>query len=184
MRKYTSAHQRNIVSEAKTTRSKLTAGHVLRFNYSGAAAHVDRPLVFVLHPDYDGKLHGITLDYIPESTLVKLSKIVKALNEAFGTNFTEDDKVFLGRVKDNLLENKDLINKMENNSKQNVKAVFDKFFNEEMTKLLNSNMKVYKRIVDNDKLRNKLKIALFDLVYFEHNKKKRDKKKLENKGIT
>ena len=53
MRKYTSAHQRNIVSEAKTTRSKLTAGHVVRFNYSGAA------------------------DYIPESTLVKLSKIVK-----------------------------------------------------------------------------------------------------------
>jgi type I restriction enzyme, R subunit len=121
--------------------------------------------------------------YTPESS-EKLSKIVKELNEAFGTDFTDDDKVFLGRVKDNLLENKDLINKIENNSKQNVKAIFDKFFNDEMTKLLNSNMKVYKRIVDNDKLRNKLKTALFDLVYFEYNKKKRDKKKLEDKGIT
>ena len=122
--------------------------------------------------------------YTPESS-ERLSKIVKELNEAFGTDFTDDDKVFLGRVKDNLLENKDLINKIENNSKQNVKAVFDKFFNEEMTKLLNSNMKIYKRIVDNDKLRNKLKTALFDLVYFEYNKKKRaQKKKAEDKGIT
>jgi hypothetical protein len=45
-------------------------------------------------------------------------------------------------------------------------------------------MKVYKRLVDNDKLREKLKIALFDLVYFEYNKKKRDQKKAEDKGIT
>ena len=46
-----------------------------------------------------------------------------------------------------------------------------------MTKLLNNNMKVYKRLVDNDKLRNKLKNSLLDLVYFEYNKKKRDQKK-------
>lgn len=77
MRKYTRAHERNVISEARTTRTKLTPGHVVRFNYRGESVHVDRPLVFVLHPDYEGKLHGISLDYIPESTLVKLSKIVK-----------------------------------------------------------------------------------------------------------
>ena len=74
---YTYAHERNIVSEARTVRTKLSPGHVIRFNYKGERANVKRPLVFVLHPDYEGFLHGLTLDYISESTLVALSKIVK-----------------------------------------------------------------------------------------------------------
>ena len=102
-----------------------------------------------------------------------LSKIIRDLNDAFGTNFTDDDKVFLGRVKDNLLENKELINKMENNSKENVKAVFGKYFNQEMNKLLNGSMNFYKRIVDNVKLRKRLKADIFDLLYLEYNKMKK-----------
>lgn len=102
-----------------------------------------------------------------------LSKIIKDLNDAFGTNFTDDDKVFLGRVKDNLLKNKELINKMEHNSKENVKAVFGKYFNQEMNKLLNGSMNFYKRIVDNVKLRKRLKADIFDLLYLEYNKMKK-----------
>ncbi|PJE81421.1 type I restriction endonuclease subunit R [Candidatus Pacearchaeota archaeon CG10_big_fil_rev_8_21_14_0_10_32_42] len=112
----------------------------------------------------------------------KLSKILQALNDAFGTDFTEDDKVFLGRVKDHLLENKELLNKMEHNSKENVKAVFDKYFNQEMTGLLNSNMKFYKRLVDNEKLKSKLKSALFDLMYYEFNKIKKKSNKDSKEG--
>jgi len=103
----------------------------------------------------------------------KLSKIIKELNDAFGTNFTDDDKVFLGRVKDNLLDNEELINKMEHNSKENVKSVFDKYFNQEMNKLLNGNINFYKRIVDNEKLKKRLKTNLFDLIYLEYNKIKK-----------
>jgi type I restriction enzyme, R subunit len=115
-----------------------------------------------------------------DDTYKKLSKIVDDLNDAFGTDFTNDDKVFLERVKDNLLGNKELKNKMENNSKENVKAVFDKYFNQEMSKLLNSNMKFYKRIVDNEKLKTKLKSSLFDLIYLEKRKKEKEQqKKLE-----
>ena len=130
----------------------------------------------------DGELKPISAgvgEYAPDIN-IKLSKILKDLNDAFGTDFTDDDKVFLGRVKDNLLENKELLNKMEHNSKENVKAVFDKYFNQEMTKLLNSNMKFYKRLVDNEKLKTKLKSAIFDLLYFEYNKKKKDVDKKEN----
>ena len=130
----------------------------------------------------DGELKPISAgvgEYAPDIN-IKLSKILKDLNDAFGTDFTDDDKLFLGRVKDNLLENKELLNKMEHNSKENVKAVFDKYFNQEMTKLLNSNMKFYKRLVDNEKLKTKLKSAIFDLLYFEYNKKRKDVDKKEN----
>ena len=101
----------------------------------------------------------------------KLSKIIKDLNDAFGTNFTDDDKVFLGRIKDNLLGNAELLKKMEHNSKENIKVIFDKYFNQEMSKLLNNNMAFYKRVVDNEKIRNRLKGALLDLIYSEYNKK-------------
>jgi len=131
----------------------------------------------------EGELKPISAgvgNYAPDVNL-KLSKILKDLNDAFGTDFTEDDRVFLGRVKDNMLQNEDLLNKMEHNSKENVKAVFDKYFNQEMTKLLNSNLKLYKRIVENDKLKTKLKSDLFNLVYSEYNKKK---KTLKEKEVT
>ena len=127
----------------------------------------------------EGELEPISAnvgDYTPDIS-TKLSKILKDLNDAFGTNFTDDDKVFLGRVKDNLLDNKELIDKIEHNSRENVKAVFDKYFNQEINKLLDNNINFYKRIVDNEKLRKKLKTALFDLIYLEYNKIKKKNNK-------
>jgi len=130
----------------------------------------------------EGELKPISADvggYKPNFN-VELSKIIKDLNEAFGTNFTDDDKIFLGRVKDNLLSNKELISKMENNSKENVKAVFDKYFNQEMNKLLSGSINFYKRIVDNEKLRKRLKTGIFDLLYLEYNKMRREKEASKN----
>jgi len=123
----------------------------------------------------DGELKPISAsvgEFAPDIN-TKLSKIIKDLNDAFETSFTKDDKIFLGRIKDNLLDNKNLIDKIEHNSKENVKAVFDTFFWREMKDLLKSDSHLYKKIVDNDKLREKVKSALFDLVYYEYNKKKK-----------
>jgi len=124
-----------------------------------------------LYPEGDlMPIYGTVGESQPEITYEKLSKIIKDLNDAFGTNFTDDDKIFLGRVKDNLLRNRELTSKMEHNSKENVKTVFDKYFDQEINKLLNSNVRFYKRIVDNEKLRKRLKTDIFDLLYFEYNK--------------
>jgi len=114
----------------------------------------------------DGKLKPPSSDAgYSEDEKAKLSQIIKDLNETFGTYFTDDDKVFLERVKANLLDNDELVKKMELNSPENVRAVFDKYFEKEMRGLLNSNMDFYKRVADNDKLRDKLKLVLFELIY-------------------
>jgi type I restriction enzyme R subunit len=125
----------------------------------------------------EGELKPISAgvgEYTPDIN-AKLSKIIKDLNDAFGTDFTDDSKVFLGRVKDNLLEDKELKNKIEHNSKENVKVIFPKYLDRELSKLLNNNMDFYKRIVDNEELREKIESALFELVYFEFNKYKTNK---------
>jgi len=122
----------------------------------------------------EGELKPISAgagEYVPDIN-AKLSKILKDINDAFGTDFTDDNKVFLSIVKDKLSKNEKLQNQMERNSKENVKAVFDGYFNEEMNTLLNSNMDLFKKLVDNEKLKTKIKSALFDLVYSEFDKKK------------
>ena len=131
----------------------------------------------------EGELKPISAgvgEYTPNIN-AKLSKIIKDLNDAFGTDFTDDGKVFLGRVKDNLLENKELKNKIEHNSKENVKVIFPKYLDRELSKLLNNNMNFYKRIVDNEKLRKKIESALFELVYFEFYKYKKKSNKNDSR---
>jgi len=102
-----------------------------------------------------------------------VSIIIKKLNDAFGTDFSEDDRVFISRMLDNLNNNQELINKIKaDNDKSSIKAVFGKFFNGVMTEILNKNMNFYKKIVDNDKLKKSLEVGLFEMVYRKHKKNK------------
>ncbi|MCL2115040.1 MAG: type I restriction endonuclease [Methanobrevibacter sp.] len=107
--------------------------------------------------------------YKPEEK-AKLSKIIKKLNDAFGTDFTDENKVFLKQVKDNMLANEELSNKIANNSKENVEAIFDKYFDKEMLFLLQNNLDFFKKIEANEKLKEKLRKELLDLVYEEKKK--------------
>ncbi len=115
--------------------------------------------------DEAGKYH--------ENSSEKLSKIIKDLNDAFGTNFTDNDRIYLYAVKSSLLKNNDLMDKIKNNSKQKVKAVFGRYFEKEMGELLNNNIDFYKKIVDNEKLRNEVRSALFELIYLDYSKNKK-----------
>ena len=59
------------------------------------------------------------------------------------------------------------MNKVRNNPKENVAAIFDKFFNKELVHIFNSNKSFYDKISTNDQLRERLKQDLLDLVYEE-----------------
>jgi len=70
-------HERNIIREAVGEYNKIEAGQIIRFNYSGKDAHVKRPLVLVLNPRWENKLHAVSLDYISDEVLLKLKNIVQ-----------------------------------------------------------------------------------------------------------
>lgn len=101
----------------------------------------------------------------------RLSEIIKDLNTVYGTEFSDEDKVLLQQVTDNMIKNEDLINKIQNNSKENVEAVFEKYFNKELSNLMEKNLEFFKRINDNEKLRNNLQTSLLDLLYKEQKAK-------------
>jgi len=70
-------HNRNVIKEHIAVLTKIQAGQIIRFNYTGDYAHVKRPLVLVLNPNWRGKLHAVTLDYLSDDVLKKLYTIVK-----------------------------------------------------------------------------------------------------------
>lgn len=127
--------------------------------------------------DENGELSpasGSDSKFAPEEK-TKLSQIIKTLNEKFKTDFTDNDRLFLKQVKDNMMANDELSNKIQNNSKENVEAVFDKYFNQELTGLLNNNFNFFKKINDNEQLKENLKKLLLDVVYNEQNNKLTEK---------
>ena len=104
--------------------------------------------------------------YRPEEQS-KLSEILEALNEAFGTDFTDSDRILVSQITGNMLSDEELMNKVRNNPRENVEAIFDKFFNRELVNIFNSNESFYNKINTNVQLRDKLKRDLLDFVYEE-----------------
>ena len=104
--------------------------------------------------------------YRPEEQ-TKLSQILEALNEAFATDFTDADRLMVSQITDNMLSNNELMNKVRNNSKENVAARFGDFFNKELVTIFNSNKSFYDKITTNEQLRKRLEEDLLDLLYEE-----------------
>ena len=71
------SHKRNIISEKSSTKMKLVPGAIVRFSYSGKEVNDNRPLVLVLNPKWQGKLHGLNVSYIPESVLKQMLDLVR-----------------------------------------------------------------------------------------------------------
>ena len=104
--------------------------------------------------------------YKPEEQ-TRLSQILESLNEQFGTEFTEEDTLFISQMTSNMISNDDLMNKVHNNPKENVSAIFDKFFNRELVNIFQSNEIFYNKINNNEELRERLREDLLDFVYRE-----------------
>lgn len=104
--------------------------------------------------------------YKPEEQ-TRLSEILKALNEAFATDFGEEDKLYVTQMANNMMADDELMNKVKHNPKENVAAIFDKIFNKELVNIFMSNEKFYNKISSNNQLRERLKEDLLDYVYEE-----------------
>ena len=107
----------------------------------------------------------------PPHEKVKLSEIIEALNEAFATDFGEEDELYVAQMANNMMADEDFINKVKHNPQENVAAIFDKIFNKELVNIFLSNENFYNKISSNEQLRERLKQDLLDYVYEEQGEK-------------
>jgi len=101
----------------------------------------------------------------------RLSQIIETLNEAFATDFGDEDELFIGQMANHMMADENLINKVKENTKENVAAIFDKVFEKELVNIYESNFDFYNKISNNEELRERLKKDLLDYVYEEKGEK-------------
>ena len=94
-----------------------------------------------------------------------LSQIIKELNERFGTEFDEGDRVFFAELKTRLTENESLRESAKVNSRENVRLLHDALFMAVLQTMIDSNFDMFKRINDNEEFGQKVREAIFEQVY-------------------
>jgi len=102
---------------------------------------------------------------VPPEDMEPLSRIIKDLNERFGTNFSEDDKVFIQQFEAKLAGDTALDATVLINPKENVKLTFDQVANDRLQEMMESNFKFYKQVTDDAEFRKYLFNWLFDRFY-------------------
>ncbi len=78
-----------------------------------------------------------------------LSNIIKLLNETYGINLSEEDKVELGIIKQKLEQSEELQAVMnKNNTLENIKIKFDKIIDDLLLDFVDKKLELYKKLTD------------------------------------
>ena len=100
-----------------------------------------------------------------EDELDLLTHIIKVLNDTFGLELTDQDKVDFDRVKKNLYDNEELMTYFnKQNSKNNIKDKFDEVVDGEFLNFINTKLDFYNKMTD-DKANTMFKTMLFNEFY-------------------
>jgi type I restriction enzyme R subunit len=94
-----------------------------------------------------------------------LSKIINDVNERFGTNFSDSDRVILNNLSTKLMENKDLEGSIRTNSKEASRIKFNQVFQDELITMLNSHFDLYKKLDGSIELKEYVNQKMFDYVH-------------------
>jgi type I restriction enzyme, R subunit len=101
----------------------------------------------------------------PEDEKELLSSIIDLLNERFGTEFTDVDKLSRDQIKEDMIRNEDLAQKAQNNTKDNFKYSYERAFMDFVISRMNQNEKFFMKMLENSEFKNFIMDDMFDEVY-------------------
>ncbi len=87
------------------------------------------------------------------------------VNEKYGTNFTDEDRVIADKLSQKLMEDENLKGSIDNNARDIAKVKFDELFEKELVEMVNNHFDFYQKINDDKDTRGYLKDRIFDMVY-------------------
>lgn len=78
----------------------------------------------------------------------KLSEIIDILNNRFGTEFTDADKLFFDQIEEGLVQDETLAQQAVSNSIDNFKYGFDEAFYDKLIERMEGNQDIFNRVMD------------------------------------
>jgi len=91
-----------------------------------------------------------------------LSRIIQELNERFGTDFSEEDRVFIQQLEERLASDPGLEASVKVNPPENARLTFDHVLNDRVQEMIDANFKFYKQINDDPEFNKFFSDWLFD----------------------
>ena len=93
-----------------------------------------------------------------------LSRIIKEVNERYGTSFNDGDRVILNDLSKRLLESEILQGSVMNNSKDAAKLKFDQLFQDELVSVLDKHFSLYQKLDQSPELKKFVQERVFEYV--------------------
>ncbi|WP_239710282.1 MULTISPECIES: type I restriction endonuclease [unclassified Mammaliicoccus] len=114
-----------------------------------------------LYPtEHGGGSHG-------EEEKERLSSIIDRINERFGTEFTEADKLSRYQIIEDMKQDEELVQKAQNNTKSNFRFSFDRTFMDFVIKRMQSNEQFFMKVLEDKNFKTYLMEDMIDEVYTE-----------------
>lgn len=95
----------------------------------------------------------------------KLSNIINLLNEKYGFDFTDQDRLYFDQIEQALYENDDLKVRAKNNPIENFKYAFDEVFIQTLIDRMDANQEIFDKIMVNSEFKDDVKNWLTKKIY-------------------
>jgi type I restriction enzyme, R subunit len=101
-----------------------------------------------------------------------LSEIIRILNDRFGTDFTEADRLFFDQIEAELVADEKLSDKAKSNTIENFRFGFDEVFETKLIDRMDQNREIFAKIMDDEQFAETVKTLLMKQVYKKLNEMK------------
>ncbi|MBI4688537.1 MAG: type I restriction endonuclease subunit R [Nitrospirae bacterium] len=105
----------------------------------------------------------------PKEEKDRLSNIIKVLNDKYGTDFNDVDKLFFDQIEEELYQDEDLKKRALNNQIDNFKYAFEEVFINKLIERMDSNQEIFDKIMENPEFKNDVKDWLTKKIYQRFN---------------
>jgi type I restriction enzyme R subunit len=119
----------------------------------------------------DGELDGLTEAGIKRAKEEKarLSEIIDVLNERFGTEFEEADRLFFEQIETELIQDEKLQTQARVNKIDTFKYAFEEMFLNKLIERMDQNQDIFDKIIENKSFGNLVKELMLKKVYSKIN---------------
>ena len=95
----------------------------------------------------------------------KLSQIIRILNDRFGTDFTDADRLFFDQIETELINDEKLISQAKNNTIDNFKYGFEDSFIQKLLERMEQNQDIFNKLLDDKEFGDVVKAWMLEKVY-------------------
>jgi type I restriction enzyme R subunit len=108
----------------------------------------------------------------PKEEKDKLSSILNILNDRYGTEFTDADRLYFEQLEQALFENDELKLRAQSNPIENFKYAFEEVFIQTLIDRMKDNEEIFDKIMENNEFKTDVKDWLTKKIYQRFNDKK------------